>query len=90
MPGIENDMREALSQSCCQVHQEVIHTAEAFLERLRRKVYVTPKSFLDLIDLYLRTSEEIEEKERGEKEKEDDPEKEIDELLKACSSGASS
>jgi len=53
MPGIEADMKEALSQSCCSVHQEVIHSAETFMERLRRKVYVTPKSFLDLIDLYL-------------------------------------
>merc|ERR1719238_2313600 len=30
MPGIENDMRDALSQSCCAVHQEVIHRAEDF------------------------------------------------------------
>jgi dynein heavy chain len=53
MPGIESEMKDALSTSCCAVHQAVISTAEVFMARLRRQVYVTPKSFLDLIDLYL-------------------------------------
>merc|ERR1719181_2652474 len=56
-------MRASLSRACCQVHQDVIHVAETFLTRLRRKVYVTPKSFLDLIDLYMEMmSEKREEK----------------------------
>jgi dynein heavy chain len=53
MSGIDSDMKESLSVACCFVHQSVIHCAETFMERLRRKVYVTPKSFLDLVDLYL-------------------------------------
>jgi dynein heavy chain, axonemal len=40
------------------VHQEIISTSGIFLERLRRHVYTTPKSYLDLIQLYLEMLEE--------------------------------
>jgi len=53
MQGMEDHTKESLAQACCQVHQQVISTAVLFEARLRRKVYVTPKSYLDLISLYL-------------------------------------
>lgn len=51
--GVSDEIKSALSTACCHVHQEVLRTADTFMERLRRKVYVTPKSYLDLIGLYL-------------------------------------
>eukprot|EP00930_Biecheleria_cincta_P027502 TRINITY_DN19311_c0_g1_i1.p1 TRINITY_DN19311_c0_g1~~TRINITY_DN19311_c0_g1_i1.p1 ORF type:complete len:4103 (-),score=885.99 TRINITY_DN19311_c0_g1_i1:122-12430(-) len=53
MQGISDDLKGGLARSCCFVHQQVLVTAAVFEERLRRKVYVTPKSYLDLIALYL-------------------------------------
>jgi len=53
MQGVSDEMKESVSKACCSVHQQVLKTADTFEERLRRKVYVTPKSYLDLIGLYL-------------------------------------
>jgi dynein heavy chain len=58
MQGVSQEQKEAVAWSCCQVHQQVLKTAEVFEERLRRKVYVTPKSYLDLISLYLEMIQE--------------------------------
>ncbi|CAD7974708.1 unnamed protein product [Amoebophrya sp. A25] len=58
MEGIDIDMRNRLSQGCCAIHQEIINTSQVFLARLRRNVYTTPKSYLDLIQLYLEMLEE--------------------------------
>lgn len=59
-------MKAAVSKACCSVHQQVLVTANVFEERLRRKVYVTPKSYLDLISLYLEMIlEKREEKDQG-------------------------
>jgi len=46
-------IQEALSSACCVVHMSVQEISALFLARLRRQVYNTPKSYLDLITLYL-------------------------------------
>ena len=43
------------------VHKSVEASAERFHNELRRKTYVTPKSFLDGINLYLANLEEVQE-----------------------------
>eukprot|EP00931_Biecheleriopsis_adriatica_P066335 TRINITY_DN4071_c0_g1_i5.p1 TRINITY_DN4071_c0_g1~~TRINITY_DN4071_c0_g1_i5.p1 ORF type:complete len:3484 (+),score=878.42 TRINITY_DN4071_c0_g1_i5:1149-10454(+) len=53
MQGISDELKDGVSRACALVHQQVLVTATVFEERLRRKVYVTPKSYLDLIALYL-------------------------------------
>ncbi|CAE7211449.1 DNAH6 [Symbiodinium sp. KB8] len=58
MQGISDELKDSVAQACCFVHQEVIRTSAVFEERLRRKVYVTPKSYLDLISLYLEMIQE--------------------------------
>ncbi|CAJ1337950.1 unnamed protein product [Effrenium voratum] len=58
MQGISDEVKESVSKACCFVHQEVIRTSFIFEDRLRRKVYVTPKSYLDLISLYLEMIQE--------------------------------
>lgn len=45
-------IREALVAMCGEIHTSVIDISEEFFEKLRRRVYTTPKSYLDLIDLY--------------------------------------
>ena len=37
---------------CMKIHRSVEVTSEQFFDELRRKVYTTPKSYLDLISLY--------------------------------------
>jgi len=43
----------ALANMCVQVHRSVEAAAERFWSELRRRYYTTPKSYLDLIILYL-------------------------------------
>jgi len=45
-------LREQLAQICSQVHTSVDKVSERFWDELRRRVYTTPKSYLDLINLY--------------------------------------
>ena len=47
-------MRGKLSQMFTEVHKSVEEASVKFYEELRRKVYITPKSYLDLINLYLK------------------------------------
>lgn len=47
------EVREQLALMCMVIHTSVENMAEKFYERLRRRVYTTPKSYLDLINLYL-------------------------------------
>ena len=42
---------------CKLVHTSVEKTSERFYNELRRRVYTTPKSYLDLISVYLNTLE---------------------------------
>ena len=43
----------ALVDACVLVHKTVAETAAEFLSTMRRHVYITPKTFLDSISLYL-------------------------------------
>ena len=40
---------------CMQIHTSVESVSDQFYAELRRRVYTTPKSYLDLISLYLNT-----------------------------------
>jgi dynein heavy chain len=48
----------ALANGCVVVHKTVLAECAVFLDQLRRHVYVTPKSYLDLIQLYLEMLQE--------------------------------
>jgi hypothetical protein len=55
VPGAGDDnpqFRDALSQAMAHAHSSVAEAGRAFAEATRRKVYVTPKSYLELIALY--------------------------------------
>lgn len=47
-----------IAEECAKVHMSVQDFSVKFDAELRRKVYTTPKSFLDLINLYLTTYKE--------------------------------
>lgn len=49
------DVRRALAEMCMSIHTSVEETSDTFFNELRRRVYTTPKSYLDLINLYLNT-----------------------------------
>lgn len=42
---------------CMLIHTSVENASDQFWDELRRRVYTTPKSYLDLISLYLNTLE---------------------------------
>jgi dynein heavy chain len=46
-------IREALSEICSELHLTVEAFGDRFFNELRRKTYTTPKSYLDLINLYI-------------------------------------
>lgn len=48
-------VRSALAEMCMVIHTSVEHESDRFFNELRRRVYTTPKSYLDLINLYLNT-----------------------------------
>ena len=48
----DNDMQESISQACVYIHQSIDEEAEKFYNTLKRRVYITPKSYLDLISCY--------------------------------------
>jgi dynein heavy chain len=47
------EITAAVAQMCVQVHQSTQAMAIQFYDELRRRYYITPKSYLDLIALYL-------------------------------------
>lgn len=47
------DHRTALAQACVEVHMTMDKLCDKFYQELRRKVYTTPKSYLDMVQLYL-------------------------------------
>lgn len=54
LEGLPSDAtKAALVRTCGAVHQSVEGMGEKFWNELRRKTYTTPKSYLDLIGLYL-------------------------------------
>jgi dynein heavy chain, axonemal len=52
------DIRKGISIMCKEVHQSIEHQATKFEQMLKRKVYNTPKSYLDLITLYMQCLKE--------------------------------
>lgn len=56
--GIEPDIKEKLAQLCPFTYKSVERIALKFDEVLRRKVYITPKSYLDSISMYKKFLEE--------------------------------
>lgn len=49
----EDDLKFKLSEMFMKVHKSVEKMSDKFYDELRRKVYITPKSYLDGINLYL-------------------------------------
>ena len=49
----DEKLKEKLSHMFMRVHKSVDKMSERFFDELRRKVYITPKSYLDGINLYL-------------------------------------
>lgn len=49
---VEQDLKENISHHMAEVHQSVLATAETFFKTSRRRVYTTPKSFLELIAFF--------------------------------------
>ena len=52
------EVRTSLVECCAFVHHSLNDFSDRFFQELRRKVYTTPKSYLDLINLYLSMLEE--------------------------------
>ena len=52
------EVRAGLVEMCKEVHISAGELAVRFDQQLKRKVYTTPKSYLDLINLYIQTLEE--------------------------------
>jgi dynein heavy chain len=46
-------VREALSEMCVDIHMSMDTMCDKFFQTMRRRVYTTPKSYLDLIKLYV-------------------------------------
>jgi len=52
---VEEKYKKDLAELFASVHKDIEKQCEQFYNELRRKVYVTPKSYLDGINLYLGT-----------------------------------
>lgn len=48
-----DEVAEGVASMCVTIHQSIDTYATKFFDELRRKVYTTPKSYLDLINLYI-------------------------------------
>jgi dynein heavy chain len=51
-------VKEALAQMCVTIHTSVEAMSSKYYAELRRRYYTTPKSYLDLIGLYLQLLKE--------------------------------
>jgi dynein heavy chain len=51
------DVRQSLAEMCKNIHISVEEISSKFYNELRRMVYTTPKSYLDLISLYMQVLE---------------------------------
>jgi dynein heavy chain len=58
LPDTSDEVKSGLAEMCMKIHVSVDIMADKFYESLRRKVYTTPKSYLDLISLYMKVLEE--------------------------------
>ena len=52
LPDCSKEVIGSLAEMCMKIHISVEDMSEQFYESLRRRVYTTPKSYLDLISLY--------------------------------------
>ncbi|EGR31243.1 hypothetical protein IMG5_115030 [Ichthyophthirius multifiliis] len=50
--GMTKEVKKSLALSCVFVHQSVELQTQNFFKNLRRRVYITPKSYIDLIEGY--------------------------------------
>lgn len=57
LPECTDEVKDGLATMCMKIHMSVEQISEEFYEKLRRRVYTTPKSYLDLISLYLKVLE---------------------------------
>jgi dynein heavy chain len=62
---LDSESKKVLAEMFPKIHSSVEQTVDLFYEELRRKTYVTPKSYLDGIVLYLDNLEEIRSKARS-------------------------
>jgi dynein heavy chain len=58
LPDCNEEVKAGLAEMCMKIHISVEHMADEFWQSLRRRVYTTPKSYLDLISLYMKMLEE--------------------------------
>ena len=52
LPDTSEEVKQGLSEMCCKIHLSVEQASTDFWDSLRRRIYTTPKSYLDLISLY--------------------------------------
>ena len=57
VPDVTEAVRSGLAEMCMKIHISVEEVSAMFWDSLRRRVYTTPKSYLDLISLYLQVLE---------------------------------
>lgn len=57
LPDTTDEVKAGLSEMCMKIHTSVEEASDEFFQSLRRRVYTTPKSYLDLISLYLKVLE---------------------------------
>lgn len=46
------ELRQGVAECCMYTHKTVESACDKFYDNLRRKVYITPKSYIDMIDAY--------------------------------------
>ena len=49
----DDDVKKAVSKACVDIHMSITEANSRFYKELRRKYYITPKSYLDLINMYI-------------------------------------
>ena len=57
LPDTSDTVKAGLSEMCMRIHTSVEIMSDKFFSSLRRRVYTTPKSYLDLISLYMKVLE---------------------------------
>ncbi len=62
------NVKQELCQMCIKIHTDVRNAATRFDTEMRRKVYITPKSYLDLMELYKKLLRERRKELGGERE----------------------
>lgn len=50
--GLTKERKQSLAECCMYTHKTVENQCDKFFENLRRKIYITPKSYIDLINAY--------------------------------------